>query len=114
MLFPLCPAILYKLTVNILWGFTSNAISSDVTTAPRGTVKLDFPPTVIAAIGEDGWRLLTPAALLAGSASEAAEMGRSDCPKVFEIVMRSLEAPMDMWRVWRRVAFLRTEVLEVW
>jgi hypothetical protein len=113
MLFPLCPAALYKLTVNILWGLMAKEISSDVTTAPRGTVKVDFPPTVMAACGDDGWRPLTPAAPLAGRAMEAEEMGRSDVPKVFEIVILRREAPTDMWSVWRRVEFLRTEVVEV-
>jgi hypothetical protein len=94
------------------WGFMEKAIASERTTCPRGIVKLDFPLTVIAAWGEEDWRPLTPAAPPVGRAIEPAEMGRSEPPKVFERAMRSFEAPMDMWRVWRRVAFLSTALFE--
>jgi hypothetical protein len=145
---PLCPAWLYKLTVTICWLFVSKAISSLTTICPLGTVKLDLPPTVMAARG-DGWMLETPARPLRGRAMEADVMGRSEpergvgnldnrvdfyerctnvCkavvflgglpgvehanvdlpPKVLDMAMRSVGAPIDMWRVWRRVASLRT------
>jgi hypothetical protein len=91
----------------MLCGLTSKVISSLVTTWPLGTVKLLFPPTVMAASGEAGMPL-TPAAPPAGSPTEPAVMGRSDPPKVLEIVILIFGAPTDMWRVWRSVASRRT------
>jgi hypothetical protein len=71
-------------------------------------VKLAFPPTVMAAMGE-AWIPETPAAPSVGRPIDAAVMGRSEPPKVLEKAMRRVGAPMEMWRVWRRVASLRTE-----
>jgi hypothetical protein len=95
MLDPLWPCWLYKLTVSILRGLTSNVISSLVTTWPRGTVKLLLPPTVIAAKGE-ACRPLTPAAPAAGMPTDPAVMGRSEPPNVFDIVILIFGAPTDM------------------
>merc|ERR1711964_918856 len=47
---------------------------------------------------------LTPAAPPAGRPTEPAVMGRSEPPKVLEMVILILGAPTDMWRVWRSVA----------
>jgi hypothetical protein len=55
----------------------------------------------------------TPAAPPAGSATEPAVMGRSEPPKVLEIASLILGEPMDMCRVWRRVASFRTPP-ELW
>jgi len=98
MLLPLWPGWLYRLTVSMLCGLTSKAISSLVTTSPLGTVKLLLPPTVMAARGE-AWIPLTPAAPPTGRPTEPAVMGRSEPPNVFEIVILILDAPTDMWRV---------------
>jgi hypothetical protein len=51
---------------------------------------------------------LTPAAPPTGSPTEPAVMGRSEPPKVLEIVILIFGAPTDMWRVWRSVASRRT------
>jgi hypothetical protein len=91
----------------MLCALASKAISSLKTTCPFGTVKLDFPPTVMVASGE-AWMPLTPAAPPVGRPMEPAVMGRSEPPKVLEIAILSLDVPTDRWRVCRRVASFRT------
>ncbi|KAL1840046.1 hypothetical protein VTK73DRAFT_3860 [Phialemonium thermophilum] len=104
-----CPACVYRVTVSIDWGAIEKSSASEYATWPRGMVT-ELLPLKVRPASEAVSMPLTPTPPPAGRATDAAVMGRSLPPKVLEIWTRMRSPPMDMCRVWRRVASRNMEL----
>lgn len=95
---PSCPSFVYRVMVNVDWGWTVNSTGSETMSAPSGIEKLWFPLkvrglSVFVSIA------LAPGVPSSGSATVAAVMFRLFGPNAFENRTRIWSPPILVWIV---------------